>query len=219
MKTSAAAEAVGQHADRQARERAEQDRHRDQERGRLRAESWNWVRKVGANALIRPQAAKPSAIENVANARFRHAAADVVGTRTSCVGDDDTSQRWGHSSAIHDGRKARDLEVDATGAHARQRAEAEQLRLARDVARPAPARRGAGPVLRYFLFESGNTVTTTASPPMASWRRARATRLAPDEIPTPSPSSRASICAIRIASPSCTATIASSSSSLHDRPE
>src|SRR5437868_3251572 len=46
-------------------------------------------------------------------------------------------------------------------------------------------------VLKYFLFESGNTVTTTASP-IASCTFTAARKLHPDEIPTPRPSVDAS---------------------------
>src|ERR1019366_3447729 len=67
-------------------------------------------------------------------------------------------------------------------------------------------------VLRYFLFESLNTVATTASPPRSSCASIAARKFAPLEIPTPSPSSVASFCAMRIASPSSTAITRSSSS-------
>src|ERR1019366_5203046 len=67
-------------------------------------------------------------------------------------------------------------------------------------------------VLRYFLFESLNTVATTASPPRSSCASSAARKFAPLEMPTPSPSSVASFCAMRIASPSSTAITRSSSS-------
>ena len=59
------------------------------------------------------------------------------------------------------------------------------------------------------MLSSQKTVTTTASSLLCSSTFKAPRKFAPDEMPTPRPSSRASFCAIRIASPSSTAMISS----------
>ena len=65
---------------------------------------------------------------------------------------------------------------------------------------------------RYFLFESGRTVTTVASSSSCSTSFMAPITLAPEEIPTARPSVWQSACAMRMASPSQTSTTGSSSS-------
>jgi len=54
---------------------------------------------------------------------------------------------------------------------------------------------GSKSVLKYFLLSSGKTVTTAASGPSSSWSCGAPRKFAPEEIPTPSPRSVASLIA------------------------